>query len=130
MSAGLIGSPGLGYAKDRFAVEELAKTNPALVEQYKAPKPSKFLFFNEVPALDGTRLAEAQKLEPSKRAPEQQAVVDASIAGDRRTLEADAFIPGAMAAIYLFLLVYFKTIGGYKPVHIIPVGEQQAKQAT
>jgi MFS family permease len=64
MSAGLIGSPGLGYAKDRFAVEELARTQAALVEQYKAPKPSKFLFFNEVPALDGTRLAEAHKLEP------------------------------------------------------------------
>ena len=28
------------------------------------------------------------------------------------------FIPATMAAIYLLLLIYFKTIGGYKPVHI------------
>ena len=41
-----------------------------------------------------------------------------SIAGDRRTLKADAYIPAAMAAIYLLLFLYFKTIGGYKPVHI------------
>ena len=118
MSAGLIGSPGLGYAKDRFAVEELAKANPALVEQYRAPKQSKFLFFNEVPALDGTKLADAQKVSAATRTPEQQAVVEASIAGDRRTLKADAFIPATMAVIYLLLLLYFKAIGGYKAIHL------------
>ena len=45
-------------------------------------------------------------------------MVEASIAGDRKTLKADAYIPAAMAVIYLLLLLYFKTIGGYKPVHI------------
>jgi hypothetical protein len=45
-------------------------------------------------------------------------VTDASIAGDRKTLKADAFIPAAMAAIYLLLMLYFKGIGGYRPVHI------------
>ena len=30
----------------------------------------------------------------------------------------DSFIPAAMAVIYLLLFVYFKTIGGYKPVHL------------
>ena len=38
--------------------------------------------------------------------------------GDRRTLVADSFIPATMAVIYLLLLLYFKTIGGYKPVHL------------
>jgi MFS family permease len=118
LSAGMIGSPGLGYAKDRFATEALAQANPAALEQYKAEKPSKFLFFSETVALDGTKLADAQKVEADKRTPEQKAVAEASIAGDRKTLKADAFIPAAMAAIYLLLLLYFKTIGGYKPVHI------------
>jgi len=45
-------------------------------------------------------------------------VADASIAGDRETLKADAFIPAVMAVIYLLLLFYFKAIGGYKPVRI------------
>ena len=42
----------------------------------------------------------------------------ASIAGDKRTLKADSFIPGAMAVIYLLILLYFKSIGGYKQVTI------------
>src|SRR5207237_5734396 len=45
MSAGLIGSTGLGYAKDRFAGVELKKMNPAVHEQYADQSPSKYLFF-------------------------------------------------------------------------------------
>ena len=116
MSAGLLGGPGLGYAKDRFTTEHLTETNPALYEQYKAPKPEKFLFLKEVTGLDGTKLSDAQKAET--KTPDQKAVADASIIGDRKTLMADSMIPAAMAAIYLLMFLYFKTIGGYKPVHI------------
>ena len=38
--------------------------------------------------------------------------------GDRETLKADSFIPLAMAVIYLVLFFYFKSIGGYRAVHI------------
>jgi hypothetical protein len=40
--------------------------------------------------------------------------VEADQQGDRRTLKADSLIPATMAVIYLILLVYFKSIGGYK----------------
>jgi hypothetical protein len=50
--------------------------------------------------------------------PELQTVMEASIAGDRKTLRVDSAIPATMAVIYLLLLLYFKSIGGYKPVHI------------
>jgi len=137
LSAGMIGGPGLGYAKDRFAGEELAKANPAAYAEYKSPTPSKFLIFEETYGLDGAKFgAVNQKLAASREAvnkaggepataydaltPTEKAVHDASIAGDRRTLRADAFVPAIMAAIYLMLLIYFKTIGGYKIVHIEP----------
>ena len=116
MSAGLLGGPGLGYAKDRFTAEHLQTTSPALYEQYKAPTPSKFLFLDEVHGLDGTKLSQAQTA--ASRTPDQQVVAEASIAGDRETLKADAFIPLTMAVIYLLLFLYFKAIGGYRPVHI------------
>ena len=45
-------------------------------------------------------------------------MAEASIVGDRKTLRADAFIPAAMAVIYLLLFLYFKSIGGYKPLAI------------
>lgn len=133
MSAGLIGAPGLGYAKDRFAGEALGKADPVVFEQYKADKPSKFLplVFDPATGLDGKKLGEVQKkLEEyrnetadPKKAPEklstyERAVLAASIAGDRKTLIADAVIPATMAVIYFLLLLYFKAIGGYKPVHI------------
>lgn len=121
MSAGLLGGPGLGYAKDRFSSEELSSANPALYEQVKAGTSSKFLSLKEVHGIDGTKLAEAQAADP--KSPEQQLIVDSSITGDRRTLKADAYIPATMAVIYLLLLIYFKTIGGYKVVKI--EGEEQ-----
>src|ERR1043166_8370241 len=127
LSAGMIGSPGLGYAKDRFSTEALSQSNPPALEAYKAEKPSKFLFFSEVAALDGTKLADAQKVATDQRTPEQKAVAEASIAGDRKTLKADSFIPGTMAVIYLLLLLYFKAIGGYKTVHLEGTGVSEPK---
>jgi MFS family permease len=112
MSAGLLGSEGLGYAKDRFASEELRQADPSLYEAYKAEKPSKFTIFDEVVGLDGTKLEEAKKADP--KSPAQKTVVEANIRGDRRTLVADSFIPATMALIYIGLLIYFKAIGGYK----------------
>lgn len=118
MSAGLLGSAGLGYAKDRFAADELQKASPAAYAQFKAEKPSNFLFLETVTGLDGTKLADVQKLKPEERSAEQKAVADASVTGDRRTLKADSFIPATMALCYLVLLVYFAAIGGYKPAEI------------
>lgn len=118
LSAGLIGGPGLGYCKDRFAGEELKKADTALFEKYKAEKPSQFLNIDSTTAfgLDGKKLGEAKDAKP--RTPEQEKVVAADQAGDRATLKADSFIPMTMAAIYLLLLIYFKSIGGYKAVRI------------
>jgi MFS family permease len=137
LSAGVIGGPGLGYLKDRFAGQELNTQNAALYAQYKAPEPSKFLNIDATAAygLDGKKLGEAnerltaarKELEAAKGDPatavtkleaNDQAIIQASIQGDRRTLKADAYIPGTMALIYLLLFIYFRAIGGYKPVHL------------
>ncbi len=120
LSAGLIGGPGLGYAKDRFAGEALQASNPAVFEEYKADKPSKFFIFTPATGLDGKKYGEASATGVEKRDEKQKAVIAASIAGDRKTLVADSVIPGAMAVIYLLILFYFKSIGGYKRVEITP----------
>ena len=129
MSAGLVGSAGLGYAKDRFAGEELGKTNPALYAEYKAEKPSTFLIFKEVNGLDGKKLGEVKDaVKDNKADDKQKAVHEADIRGDRRTLVADSAIPATMAVIYLLLLAYFKTIGGYKAVHLVSESGPANKQ--
>lgn len=120
MSAGVLGGPGLGYAKDRFAGAELESQNAALYEEYKAESGSKFLTLSEVNGIDGVKLGGIQKklADGETLTADEEAVNAASIEGDRQTLKADAYIPAAMAVIYLLLLLYFKAIGGYKPVQI------------
>ncbi len=98
MSAGMLGGPGLGYAKDRFAAAHLEATAPAVYAQYKAPGPSRFLFLDEVHGLDGTKLSEAQKAAAKTRI--KQTVAEASIMGDRETLEGGIRSPGRMAVVY------------------------------
>lgn len=120
MSAGLLGSPGLGYAKDRFAGEALQAVNADAYSAYKAETPSKFTIFKEATGLDGTKFGAIQtkKNEGGEISADEQAVLDASIAGDRKTLVADSFIPAVMALIYLLMFLWFKTQGGYKPLEI------------
>ena len=121
LSAGMMGGPGLGYGKDRFAAEALAASNPAAYAEVKVEAPSKFLFFSPVNAIDGKKLAEAK--DATTRDAKQTAIVAADQAGDRATLKADAYIPAIMAVIYLCLFIYFKTIGGYK---VLKLEEQEA----
>lgn len=116
LSAGLLGGPGLGYGKDRFAAAELEKTNSAVYQSVQSSETAKFLFFDEVTPIDGKKLEEANKAESPT--PDQEAIVAAGIVGDRQTLKADSAIPATMAAIYLLIMLYFMSIGGYKPVHI------------
>lgn len=131
LSAGLIGSPGLGYFKDRYSAESLKEANSTLYETSKSADPSKFLVFPDAEALDGKKLGAAQENlikargegllgeeALAKLSADERALVEASIAGDRKTLVADSAIPATMAVIYLILLIYFKSIGGYKPVTI------------
>jgi MFS family permease len=128
MSAGLVGSQGLGYFKDRYAGEEVAKVDEKLFDEYKAEKPSQFLVFPDAYGLDGKKLGAAKETKPDARTHEQQQVVEADIRGDRRTLVTDSMIPATMAVIYLGLLIYFKSIGGYRPlkIHEQPAGIAEA----
>ena len=119
MSAGLIGSPGLGYFKDRYASEELNKADTALHAEWKdSEKQSSFLMFDAVDPIDAKRLAEAKGAAVDERTEAQATVVAADIEGNRRTLKVDSLIPAAMAVIYLFLIFYFRAKGGYKPVEL------------
>lgn len=159
LSGGLIGSEGLGYAKDRFAGQALQEASPELYQEYKATtvakstdsatadpassgaesatevsvqeKKTKFLFFEPVVGLDGKKLGKIneKKAAGTELSEAEKTVLAASIEGDRRTLRADSFIPGTMAVIYAGLLIYFMSIGGYKPLSISEEEEVAAEVA-
>ncbi|MCA9192980.1 MAG: MFS transporter [Planctomycetales bacterium] len=135
MSAGLIGSPGLGYFKDRYAGEALQVSNPTLFDEYRAEKPSKFLVFPEATGLDSKKMGELSdqiaelekgQQDASELKGKSDELLAASIAGDRRTLVTDSIIPATMAVIYIALLAYFASIGGYK---VLSLSKEEASQA-
>jgi MFS family permease len=133
MSAGLIGAPGLGYAKDRFSAESVA---PEIKAEAIGTKKSQWLFFEEVNKLDGDKVVAARKnfkaareelaksgqddteAALAKLSDKEHKLINADMDGARKTLKADSFIPIGMAVIYLLILLYFKAIGGYKPIHV------------
>ncbi len=124
LSAGLIGGPGLGYAKDRFTSENLKASNAAVYEANKADKASTFLFLDPATPVDGKKVEAAKKAVKEAKdggkeaSADQKAIVAANQAGDRATLKADSYIPLTMAAIYLLMLLYFKSIGGYRALKL------------
>ena len=123
LSAGLIGSPGLGYTKDYYTAQTLQTGHPAVYAEYVAEAPSKWLTL-ETPAIDGSKMEEAKSADP--RTAEQEAVVLAGQTGDRKTLKIDALLPAAMAVIYLLMMIYFKSRGGYK---VITIEDEEAAEA-
>jgi MFS family permease len=122
-SAGMFGSPGIGYTQDRFASQELRSVDADVYSQVKSDEPNKFLFFPAVEGFDGTKVAAL----PKDSAAATQ-VTKAIEYGREMALKVTAIIPATMAVGYLLLIVYFRAIGGYKQVVIGPGGVEREIQ--
>jgi hypothetical protein len=118
LSAGFLGGPGIGYKQDYFASTHLKQTAPAVYDQYKAPNENSFLFFPKIVGLDGSKVGAVRGMDPAKRTDDQNKVHDADLHGGRTALRVTAAVPATMAILYLLILLYFKSKGGYKAVHI------------
>jgi MFS family permease len=110
LGAGVIGGPLIGQVLDRQMVHGVAAYDSAhstqLVETLKTERTG---IFGDYVAID-----------PSKRAAlagDEKAVVEAA---DRESkhdaLRTIAILPGIMFLVYLGLILYFRSRGGYKPV--------------
>lgn len=144
LSAGIVGGPGLGYAKDRFAGEELRRADAAVHAKFVAEQPSQWFVFAPAQGLDGKKRSEVQgRLDTvrkqlaeqnvtdsaaalAKLSDEDQKVLRASMAADRQTLRVDALIPAVMAVVFLLLALWFKSQGGYRVLRIGKNGEVEA----
>jgi hypothetical protein len=144
LSAGIVGGPGLGYAKDRFAGEELRRADAAVHAKFVAEQPSQWFVFAPAQGLDGKKRSEVQgRLDTvrkelaaqnvtdsaaalAKLSDEDQKVLRASMAADRQTLRVDALIPAVMAVVFLLLALWFKSRGGYRVLRIGKNGEVEA----
>jgi hypothetical protein len=147
LSAGLLGGPAIGFKQDYNASAKLQETSKETYDRYKADNPSSFFGFStvglngaKVGVLEdnGTELARATEL-LKKEAKEDKNVSSlnewwnsakafveadkeptkqAGIHGGKMALKYTAYVPATMAVVYLLLLGYFASIGGYKPVSL------------
>lgn len=152
LSAGLLGGPGIGFKQDFHASAQLKENAPEVFDRYKASGENKFLSFSVV-GLDGAKvgvlkdngaeLARAVELAAKDGKSDQNlsalnswwgdaketstndksSVEEAALHGGRTALKMTSYVPLTMAAIYLLLILYFRTRGGYKAVH---VGDEKA----
>ncbi|HEX4120043.1 MAG TPA: MFS transporter [Verrucomicrobiae bacterium] len=143
LCAGLLGGPGIGFNQDTHAARQLMSEHPDTYKRYAAETPNTFLFF-QTTGLDGAKvgvlddngadLAKAAEQHPddpniaklrawwntAKTTADQDKpiVTDAELHGSKMALTITARIPLIQAFLLLCILIYFKSRGGYKQVHI------------
>jgi hypothetical protein len=147
LSAGLLGGPAIGFKQDFNASKQLQAASPETYDRYKAEQENTFLGFKTV-GLDGAKvgvlddggkelqragelLVKEKKEDPNHAklatwwaaaephaSADKEPVKKAGIYGGKQALLLTAYVPAAMAVLYLLLILYFKSIGGYKAVHI------------
>jgi MFS family permease len=120
LSAGVLGGPGIGYTQDVNTARKLQELSPAAYEQVASKQENRFLFFPPVRGLDGATVAQLDS-----GSPVYTEVREAENYGKSQALKITAAIPAAMAVGYLILLIYFRSIGGYKLVEIGPGGKER-----
>lgn len=118
-SAGMLGTPGIGYTQDVRITAKLRELSPTVYQEVKSNEQNRFLFFPPVEGLDGTKVAALSAESPAARD-----VKEATSYGRQMALKVTAGVPATMAVGYLILLIYFRAIGGYKLVEIGPGGAE------
>ncbi|MCR9291325.1 MAG: MFS transporter [bacterium] len=147
LSAGFLGGPGIGFKQDKYASEKLQEISPDTYARYKANNENRFLIF-KTNGLDGAKVStlsddgatlagemeilnstgetndnlsalnswwqDAKAAAPTDKEP----VTEATLHGSRMALKLTAIVPAIMAICYLILIIYFKSIGGYKALMI------------
>lgn len=148
LSAGLLGGPAIGYKQDYYASKNLEETAPETYERYSVGEPAGFLFLPAIKGLDGAKVGvledEGEELANVGKALEADGETDenhnalatwwetaqshseadsdpvtaATLAGGRMALKLTAAVPAIMAVIYLLMIGYFKSTGGYAAMHV------------
>lgn len=148
LSAGLLGGPGIGFKQDKFASEKLQEVSSETFDRYKADNENSFLLFKtnglngqkvatlneeganltkELAILERTgetneNLNELNQWWIDQAQPSASVdagpVEEATLHGSRMALKLTAIVPAVMAACYLLLILYFKSIGGYKSLTV------------
>ena len=147
LSAGLLGGPAIGFKQDYHASSNLQQTSKETYDRYKADSENTFFAYKAV-GLNGAKVAilddggkelkragdiitkegkkddnhaklaawwDGAKASADK---DKKPVGDAGIHGGKTALKLTAYVPAMMAVLYLLLILFFKSQGGYKALNV------------
>jgi hypothetical protein len=120
IAVGVLGGPLLGTMQDNYLDKHLAEQNPALHAKVTDKEDTKFGFTFQ--PLNGDKIKQLP-------ANEQAEIENIRVKNNQTTLSEVAVLPAVMFVGYLGLLIYFKTKGGYKQVHIAGEDPEVATEA-
>jgi len=120
LAVGILGFPFIGYLQESTATKNLEKTNPALYQTVTTEKTYRLGVAMNYRAIDPAKAATVTDTAG------KDALKAANTAGQFSALGKMAGFPAFMLCCYIILLVYFKSKGGYKAVHITDVQEASA----
>ncbi len=110
LAVGILGFPFIGYLQESTATKELQAKDAAL---YQTVTVEKHYVLGDYHAIDPAKVSEA-KLSEAQSA----TIKEATVASQFSALGKMAIFPGFMFCCYIGLILYFKSKGGYKAVHL------------
>jgi MFS family permease len=123
LCVGFIGAELIGVQQTIATTTYLQENSKAVYEEYKEAKTNSFPSWGEnlgfsLFEFEQLSAAKQQETMENKSDPNNKAITSAFDYGSRMALTKTAMIPTAMAAGFLALLLYFKSIGGYKVLRL------------
>ncbi len=112
LAVGIVGNPWLGFVQDQAIEHRLVQEN--LDEVLTEPK--------EYLGLIDYRSVDVEKLKTLEQTNAAQAAVVQNIQDEAKKVafRKAAILPIVMFIVYVLLITYFSTKGGYKPVELVP----------
>ena len=118
LAVGILGFPFIGYLQESTATKLLEASNPKVAQ---AVTENKTYLLGEYRAIDPAKEAKVANKK------DQAAILNAKTESQFSALGKMAVFPAIMLCGYIILIVYFRSRGGYKAVHIHdPIAEEEA----
>lgn len=128
LTVGIFGIPFLGAVKTNFDAQALEKNAPEVYavteviideETGKSVEKPKYAEDKNFFGWDHKTLKKDAALSDQSLSPEESKVLlDELDKSSRKTIKVAAALPATMAIAFLFIILWFKSKGGYKPVHL------------
>ncbi|MBT3374614.1 MAG: MFS transporter [Lentisphaerae bacterium] len=123
LTVGIFGFPFLGAVKDSYDAKAVSASRPELYAKYKIEDKAFF-------GVKYDSIKRAEVLADESLDAESKTVLTKEIdRSARKTIRVAAVLPTIMAIAFILMLVWFKTQGGYKAIHLEAAADEGAGDA-